>query len=798
MCTESHAVSLSVIMDQPCVQWQDHVAQKWLGLDPELKETFTSLHEIDDVFKCALSLTTHDDLDYVESVCAAYSVQKDGERAAKWRERGNSSFKTRNYTAAALNYSQGICFAPQSSEQLSLGYANRSAALYHLQHYQECLDDIDKALKNGYPSHLLHKLQHRRTLCLDHIFVREKTSEEYHNPVSKSPKGPDKVKAPSVGPLTFGICPRAVVGSILEKGRHLVAVERIAAGEVILTDRPYSCVLIPGMQEVTGKGGRKDTGREVLFGTEQRRCHRCLTETLCPVPCAGCSYSRYCSTGCQREAWEEHHRWECPLGADLMAMGVLSQLALRVTLKAGLKNIQMAREPIRDKHTKSEQSCLNSDFSDSSLSHLEPPDPSSSYHGDSYMSVFHLLHHINRHSPSLRFLCAVTIATLYLKLSKAAPPPVSQNLSGASAASSQSADGPNEEGGDAEVSSELWMLGSAVLRHMLQLRCNAQAITTLQDTGAANSPVQSSVEIRIATAIFPTLSLLNHSCCPNTSLVFSTGTSVDPCASDLSADFSEARGVTVTVRAAKAITPGQEILHCYGPHSRRMLTQERQHLLHEQYYFLCQCEACCLQQQEEEVEEGRQQWPGAVGRPQESGLLCCKCKGSLKKSSENSEAGFVCPLSSCGHRMSSSEVSRRLQEIRVDLEKVAELLERERPGEALRLLKRTQSGLILAEKHPLQGELADAMARAYATMGDWNNAASHLEQSAVAICCQYGEDSIELGQQLFKLAQIQFNGGARGPALSVIAKVRRLLCLHRGPHCHELEELKAMEDCLRG
>ncbi len=39
--------------------------------------------------------------------------------------------------------------------------------------------------------------------------------------------------------------------------------------------------------------------------------------------------------------------------------------------------------------------------------------------------------------------------------------------------------------------------------------------------------------------------------------------------------------------------------------------------------------------------------------------------------------------------------------------------------EALRLLRRTQcqSELILAETHRLQGELADATARAYATMG---------------------------------------------------------------------------------
>ncbi|XP_026225810.1 SET and MYND domain-containing protein 4 [Anabas testudineus] len=774
-------------MDLPCLQWQHHVSQKWTGLDPETKEHFTSLLDIDDVFKCALTLTTQDDLDFLQSISAGCSVQKDPEKSARCRERGNSSFKSRDYTAAALHYSQGICFAPQSSEQLSLCYANRSAALYRLQHQQECLDDIDRALMNGYPTHLLHKLEDRRTQCVNHLTVGQQGKEDHHNPASKNHKG-SGVKASSVQPLAFGICAKASVGFSLEKGRHLVAAERLTTGEVILNDRPYSCVLIPGVDEVLEKGGELGTERGV-FGTEHRRCHRCFTETLCAVPCEGCCYSQYCSTGCQQDAWEEYHRWECPLGADLRVMGVMSHLALRVTLKAGLKNIQMARQPIRDKYTKSKPGCPNRKSSEFDQCHNNEAHPSTSYYGDSYLSVFHLLHHLNRHSPGLRFLYAVTIATLYLKLSKAGPPPACWDLSRPSGANSQS---PDDEGGVTGGSSELWRLGSTVLRHVLQLRCNAQAILTLQDTGAVNSPVQSSREIRIATAIFPTLSLLNHSCCPNTSLVFSTGTNVD-----LSSDFSESEaecrstvcGVTVTIRAAKDISAGQEILHCYGPHSSRMVTEERQRLLQEQYYFLCQCKACTVNQ-----EEAKQQCS--------SGLLCSNCQGFLKKSNEDTGTGFICSggQSSCGRRVSSSEVSNRLQEIRVDLEKAVDLMERERPDEALRFLTRAQcqSPLILAETHPLQGELADATARAYATKGDWNNAASYLERSAVAIGSQFGEDSIELARQLFKLAQLHFNGGARGPALSVIPKVRRLLCLHCGPHCHELQELQAMEDCLRG
>lgn len=322
---------------------------------------------------------------------------------------------------------------------------------------QESLDDIDKALKSGYPSHLAHKLETRHAQCLELLSVGQNAKEVHRNPASKSHKGPDGEE-----PLTFGICPGAAVGFSPEKGRHLVAAERIAAGEVILSDRPYSSVLIPGMKEVKGKGGRQDTDREVLFGMEHRRCHRCLAETLCPVPCEGCSYSRYCSTSCQQVAWEEHHRWECPLGADLMIMGVMSQLALRVAFKAGLKSVQTARDVIKDKRTQSKLNCY------------------SSFYGDSYSSVFHLLHHLNHHSPGMAFLCAVTVATLYLKLSKSGPPPASWDLSGPSGANPQSRE---EEGGIADWTSELWLLGSAALRHMLQLRCNAQAIVMLQDTG---------------------------------------------------------------------------------------------------------------------------------------------------------------------------------------------------------------------------------------------------------------------------------------------------------------------------
>lgn len=51
-------------------------------------------------------LRRHDDVMFLQSIAADFSVEKDSAKAGKCRERGNSSFKTRDYTAAARHYSQ--------------------------------------------------------------------------------------------------------------------------------------------------------------------------------------------------------------------------------------------------------------------------------------------------------------------------------------------------------------------------------------------------------------------------------------------------------------------------------------------------------------------------------------------------------------------------------------------------------------------------------------------------------------------------------------------------------------------
>lgn len=335
---------------------------------------------------------------------------------------------------------------------------------------------------------------------------------------------------------------------------------------------------------------------------------------------------------------------------------------------------------------------------------------------------------------------------------------------------------------------------------MLQLICNGQAVSTLADTDVTDSAVHSSQEVRVATAMFPTLSVLNHSCRPNTSLSFSTGTLAEPAGQDVGSGSGPdaagtglpgARGVTVSVRAARTIKPGEEVLHCYGPHSSRMVWCERQRLLQEQYYFLCACEACA---------DPKQEWEGSTVGADQSVLQCGKCKEHLMACVEDSFDGFVCPSPFCGQRVSISQVNSRLEEVEGYLEDAVQLMENNQPDQAQKVLERmsSPSAVILTDSHPLQGQVADATARAYATMGDWRKAAWQLERSTVAIATQYGDTSVELGHQLFKLVQLHFNGGSPGPALSVLPRARQLLSLHCGPCSPELLELQAMEDCLQG
>ena len=341
---------------------------------------------------------------------------------------------------------------------------------------QEALADVASALQHGYPPHLRPKLEGRRGQCLGRL--SEGGGAEPKDSGGKD--GPHDDPSPSEHRVVASGDPGAQISPCVsvyfhpEKGRHLVATEGVAAGGLIMVDQPYSCVLVPGTEALKGKPGRRNQVEAASFGTEDRRCHRCLRETLSALPCEGCCYSRYCSEACRQGAREEHHRWECPVGAELAVTGLMSQLALRVALKAGWENVQRARKSVTERESYGPK--LPGGVSVDASPATDEGHPS-----DVYVSVYRLLHHLGRQSPELRFLCAVTIATLFLMLRRAGPPPTSWGGGGSPRT--------NLSQEDAGWLPEHWLLGSVVLRHMLQLRCNAQAVSVLQAEGRSSLPL---------------------------------------------------------------------------------------------------------------------------------------------------------------------------------------------------------------------------------------------------------------------------------------------------------------------
>lgn len=140
-----------------------------------------------------------------------------------------------------------------------------------------------------------------------------------------------------------------------------------------------------------------------------------------------------------------------------------------------------------------------------------------------------------------------------------------------------------------------------ILRHLLQTICNAHAITKLRDTAAASASTIDRSQIRYATAMYPRVSLLNHSCNSN-----------------VLSSYREDSAVIV-VKSGRPIKAGGEIYNCYGPHYLKMNFGDRKRQLLGQYHFLCECDKCVEQAPESHANKHANIYSGST-------FKCMKCK----------------------------------------------------------------------------------------------------------------------------------------------------------------------------
>lgn len=282
----------------------------------------------------------------------------------------------------------------------------------------------------------------------------------------------------------------------------------------------------------------------------------------------------------------------------------------------------------------------------------------------------------------------------------------------------------------------------------MQTICNAHAITQLKDQTESRDQRRTldRDQVRFATAIYPRVSLLNHSCDPNVVSSFKTDSNV------------------IVVKAGREIEKAGEIFNCYGPHHVKMSLSERQQSLWEQYRFKCECTAC----------ERQKSSTGLTG------LKCLKCKSSITQS-DNRE--ITCKA--CSNTTPLSEYVRLVDNLIIQMDYLLsdmhKIPQRDLVKKTLSLITDFKVYLAVGNQDQLDlasindnfkpfylrySKLVDFLARNYCDLSLFDKAAGLIEENIRLLQGLYNfkdgrsdqeEYGIEIAHELFKLAEIQCN-----------------------------------------
>jgi len=423
----------------------------------------------------------------------------------------------------------------------------RSAALFHLKHYKECLRDIELAMESGYPDATRYKLFERQgsvylalgntseamacfQKALDNLLTAGlsakatatwqanigKRMESCRKATIKPVNGEDSEGTKMVVPALTGESnekyPDASVAVRVRydasSGRHTVADRDIKVGDVLVSEVPFTAVMFPGEYAAN-------------------HCGRCFAATEAPVPCSQCSTALFCSRECRDKAWQQYHWAECAFGELLKPVlcAKVGHLAARLVMCQGIESVLSYIKSAAAGNTQPDECGFGAD---------------GMYDSSSYDSIYHLVTNTKLRNGDDLFeltvlacvLVKIMIGSGYLKEIAA-------------------------------FAADLELIGGAVLRHLQIIQCNALRVVEITRPTKFDDPKPEPVGI----ALYPTVSLINHSCDPNADLNF--------------------YGDTVVVRAIRNIHEGEEICISYGPLFYEVKPRMRHNQLKGVYFFNC-------------------------------------------------------------------------------------------------------------------------------------------------------------------------------------------------------------------
>ncbi|CAF0717739.1 unnamed protein product [Brachionus calyciflorus] len=559
---ESNQKLIDSLLFKICKQLKSH--------DKQLNENFIKLKTNFDRFKFIWHLSfIGKELDNLFKT-HRYNP-KEAEKSSLYRKEGNEQFKIKRFYDAILKYNLSLKYAShQKSENtdendLALSYANRSAVFYHLNEFHLCLNDIESALKFGYPEKSISKLIERKLnalIKLECFFsaleclksnkanLSHESFKLFESKLKVDTLSDKNIQDPyeefyfkNYGNINFELkkpnskIPNAdsslVINYTQEKGYFLKAGKNIKVGELLVNEPPFASVLL---------GHKLDTN-----------CFECMLK-LNPLKmnitfCSQCSEVVYCSEKCADISWKTNHKFECKYFKLLLNESGLTHmewLSLRIVLKAG-KGYLLSIKPLLEEYEKRYE-VIKRDSS--SLLILDEED-TQVYKSDSYLAIFNLI--TNSSVRKLSDLFRRTFVSLFLvKLLE----------------KSDFFQGDNSQ----DFKENQWFIGGLILRHLQAISCNAHEVSELKLSDAKKNAMASSSAEAIGAGIYAILSLFNHSCDPHVTRNF--------------------RGSKCQVRALQNIKKGEEIYDNYGVLYAVNDIKERHEKLKDQYFFDCKCSPC--------------------------------------------------------------------------------------------------------------------------------------------------------------------------------------------------------------
>ena len=405
---------------------------------------------------------------------------------------------------------------------MALAFANRSALFFRQQKFDDCLRDTKLALKCGYPKHLKYKIYQRQAKCyeetnslsdaknsyksaINFLNFSKINKEQKHNLQNDLVKAlteleereesvvdePKRVIVESPGEASPAFPRNSRFPSLHKsltvkydgaRGRHIIASEAVKCGTYLAHESPIVSFL--------------------WSENSLTHCSHCFTTVSSPVPCFTCSMVVFCSEQCRDEGWRIYHQYECKAVEAMNSAYQNIFVAYRAISQRPLKYFLDIRAEIEDYDHHRGGGCYDYEYeSDSESGDTEPESEDEDhqldgpYTQDDYINFYNLLKHSRKSSDAdkLAFATSASLMLYYLKIN---------NYFGFNASRDS-----DRELNDCEL-----FIGR-LLYHFLEVTmCNSQdiceAVAWNIDKGVTTSG--------IGTGVYNTISLFNHSCCPNT------------------------------------------------------------------------------------------------------------------------------------------------------------------------------------------------------------------------------------------------------------------------------------------